>query len=389
MVTYKKAIADLEALREKNNNAIKNQFEHLGRRIVLFDDAILDDTPFLEPVKEIRALEGQISEKERTIESWNELSDELDTINDAVKQIDADLVAKQSEIEPYFEAIGTAIIDAYDTSSSDFGELADAISSIIAARDNLEERQRELDTLESQGPDSFLGKTLAKGKGIVLKGTLRSMGAGLARALRELGAKACEAASADATTEPVRAALDPVETLIGDRARLREERAQLERNRAEVQNGRLEIEKRERMRNPVRNLGHEVDQLKSSIAATALELGRSYFESKQRIDSGDGSVEGALEMIGRLSDEASRAEALIARFRSAIEVDRLGEQIETKKGAKARLEAEIASLEKLIEELKGAKTTQTKARGSVASLESDFAALIGGAAEGEPEAETE
>lgn len=383
MASYKKSIGKLESLRTKNNNAIKNQTEHLGRQIAALD--VVEGTGYAEAVDRIHTTESTIQEKERTIETWNELSDELDTIDDAMRQIAAQVSGKRVELEPLYETIGEAAVELYVSNPSRYTSFAELAEQFVSIEDGIRNRERELQSLETgERQESFIGKTIAKGKGMVLRGSLKSKGNQRSRALRDIGERVCAVdlegdvvdAEGAADVELARALL-PARTILDDLKRLAEENRQLEENRNEVEKRRLEIEKRERMRNPVRNLGHEVERLKTELADQALELGNAYREADSRLDGVGEAVSATIETIERLDAENKRAEAVIRRLEAAIAVERIGEQIESKQENRNRLEAEIASIDSSVSELKSEKTARTKARGSVASLEAEVAELIG------------
>ncbi len=164
MPSYKKSISDLARLRNENDNAIRNQLERLGGQIAVLDDDVLRDTEFAADAGRIKELEKSIRQKAHTIESWNELSDGLETIDDAIKQIDFDIAAKVGEIEPYLESIGEAALDAYLSDPEGYNAVAEAVEPLVTIEEGIRTKERELQTLESTDrPDSFLGKTFARG----------------------------------------------------------------------------------------------------------------------------------------------------------------------------------------------------------------------------------
>jgi chromosome segregation ATPase len=378
MAAYRKSIADLESLKAKNNNVIKNQLGDLGRQIVLLKDEQTKDAPFYDIIAEIRLKETELSEKEATISSWNELSEKLDANANDLRLLDAEIADKRLELEPHFETIGEAVLDAYQSSDEELGELSNRAEHIVEIQEEIRNKERELQALESgDRQESFLGKTLAAGKGMVIRGSLKSRGARRRRALREIGERICEMDATDSTETQFTQVLFPVREAMGELAGLRGRRETLEKAKVELQNGRLEIEKQERMRNPVRNLGHAVDLLRTQIDELAARIGSSYVESGFALENSVSAIDSVIAATQMLREENERAQEIIEKLNAAIVVDRLSEQIEGKKAAKSRLESEIASVDAGIDELKSQKTAQAKTRGSIASVEAALIELIG------------
>ena len=372
MAVTKKTLSELEALRTRNHNTIQIELVRLGAALTHVE-ALRSTPPYDEPLKEISLVQDQIAAKERTIDHWNELNEELDTIKEAISQIDSETSDRRDDLEPFYEAIGVAAVEAH----SDNEALSEIVEHVLLLQLDIEDRQREIQTLESnEKSESFIGKTLARGKGMVLKGSLKTKSLLHGRALREAGEKVCELPSYESFDATLIDAMGPSREFLDDIKKLAGEKSQLEQNRDEVQQKRLEIEKRERMRNPARNLRHDVDRLNSRMNDVAKELASAYVDSDERAVPADDEIESIVMEIERLGREAESAVKLSERVRAALEADRITAEIDSKRSVRARLETEIAAVDRASDQLKGEKSAQVKARGSSASLTAGVESIL-------------
>ncbi len=379
MSTYKKSIGDLERLLDENHKSLQSRYELLGARLVELDSADLKQSPYADRIARIGELLEQIAGKERTILEWDELSDELDSINEAISQIDADCTAKVDEIETHYESIGRAALDTYLSDPDAYQNVAEAVEGVVAIDENIRDKEQELRTLETTDrAESFFGKTLARGKGMVLRGSLKSKGLQRGRAFREAGRRICLDGPMPEVEQgsPLSQALHPVRPLLEELGGLRREREQLEQNRIEVEKRRLEIEKRERMRNPAKNLAHGVERLRVEVAELSTELGAAYAEENASDKVEDESIKTVMESIARLNDINGAGQKLIARLRAAADVERLDSEIESRKKNLERLEREIATVHDAVKNLQAEKVGRVKARGNVSSLDAEVKKLI-------------
>ena len=377
MLVSKKTITELRDLRAESHNAIDIQLERLGVELAHLEDSATAGSSFESPIRDVTSVESEISAKERTIEQWNELSDELDTIKEAISQIDSDISSKREECEPNYETIGIAAVDAYDNAPEAFDPFQDSIIQLISLEDEIRERERDIQSLQTtDSKESFIGKTLARGRGIVRKGTLKTKNIQRGRALREIGERVCDL-SIDPTNSATILAeyLIPVRQFLDDIRKLQAERTQLESNREEVHANRLEIEKNEHMRNPIRNLGHDVERLRARASEFALELGRTYIESDEKIETGS-RIDGIVIEVKRLQADTDSIDALGRRVKAALEVERISTEIDAKKVSRARHEAEIEAIDQSVDDLKTKKTSQTRLRGSQNTLTEELSRYL-------------
>ena len=376
MAVTKKTLSELEALRTRNHNTIQIELVRLGAALTHVE-ALRSTPPYDEPLKEISLVQDQIAAKERTIDHWNELNEELDTIKEAISQIDSETSDRRDDLEPFYEAIGVAAVEAHSDNLHRNEALSEIVEHVLSLQLDIEDRQREIQTLESnEKSESFIGKTLARGKGMVLKGSLKTKSLLHGRALREAGEKVCELPSYESFDATLIDAMGPSREFLDDIKKLAGEKSQLEQNRDEVQQKRLEIEKRERMRNPARNLRHDVDRLNSRMNDVAKELASAYVDSDERAVPADDETESIVMEIERLGREAESAVKLSERVRAALEADRITAEIDSKKSVRARLETEIAAVDRASDQLKGEKSAQVKARGSSASLTAGVESIL-------------
>ena len=208
------------------------------------------------------------------------------------------------------------------------------------------------------------------------KGTLKTKNIQRGRALREIGERVCDL-SIDPTNSATILAeyLIPVRQFLDDIRKLQAERTQLESNREEVHANRLEIEKNEHMRNPIRNLGHDVERLRARASEFALELGRTYIESDEKIETGS-RIDGIVIEVKRLQADTDSIDALGRRVKAALEVERISTEIDAKKVSRARHEAEIEAIDQSVDDLKTKKTSQTRLRGSQNTLTEELSRYL-------------
>ena len=380
MPSYKKLITDLERVISNNGSAIGEQNELLGLEIANLPEEQLGKSSLIEVYRTVRKLEEHISRNERTIDEWNKLSEELGTIDDAINHIDTNISAKKDEIEPNYVSIGEAIVDSYRSDPRLYADLAKTLDSIETIEENVSDMHRELQTLEStEKEESFFGKTIAKGKGFLKKGTLKTKSVQRNRLVRSVGETICSFEKLpDAPDDSdLGRALSPVLQIFQEIRTLRDERRNLEGDRNEVKQKLSDIENREGAKNPPKNLGNEVESLHLRVSEAARTLGEAFVAKDLKIEAPGKSIVTIEEVIARLIEQNERSGVLIQRLHAASDVDRLQSEIDASQSRRRKLEAELEKLGENIEILKKDKAARTKDRGTVPSLNDEVATLLG------------
>ncbi len=370
MSSHEKSIAALKRKQNENNNVIQHQFEILGNTLTDLSDEVLSGTPFHESVRQIRAMRDLISDKEKTVSKWNEITGRMGEIDDAIKQTEAAIAGKREELAPRYEEIGEAALSAYLQNPESHGMLKDALSGALTTNENIREKERELESLETPTKaESFFSKTFAKGKGMVIRGSLRSKSAQRSKQLRDVGER-ISAMDLDEIPDdsPLNSTISSIEPVIDDLDGLRAKLEDQKEDREKAESERLEIEKRERMRNPVRNLQHEIERLRVQVDEQCLEVGKQLADTDMSSLPEDQRIAPVLQTIEEKREGNRQYSDLIDKLNAAIEVDRLSDEIRRKQRSKENLEKQISELDEEIKRLEEEKSERTKERGTLKSL---------------------
>ena len=136
---------------------------------------------------------------------------------------------------------------------------------------------------------------------------------------------------------------------------------ELDADRERLDGERVEIEKSVRMRNPVKNLEHEVRKLEFELAERLCQLGERFYGSNVEKTVVNDKVSKTVAAIERNERERKRYEKLFDRVKAGLAIEALGKQ-------KKKLDGEIAGLNKKIEELDKEISKQTVLLGNPATL---------------------
>ena len=326
---------------------------------------------FSEDLTLVRTRRDMLKEKSRTVESWKEAEDRGTTIRKEIQELETAYTKVRGELEMHFEDIGAAAYDLYQQTPSAFDETADLLNDMQDLETGVREKELELQRLQTGSkPSSFITKTLNKGRGIVIRGSLKTREFQRGKRLKQVGEHICE--SLDLPDLPEGSSLaKQLAPLTGATASLRQVRKELSAKKAEaesIDNARIAIEREERMRNPVKNLEHDMRRIGSELAEIYTNLGRRFYDSDARSERVTERISRTVSAIGRLDDEKNRHEKLMLRVDAGLAVVELEKK-------KEKLDAERESLRERIETLSAAQAdvqtlidTKAKERGSVTTL---------------------
>jgi hypothetical protein len=188
--------------------------------------------------------------------------------------------------------------------------------------------------------------------------------------LQEVGEIICDQPPGEFEGDnPISRALYPVRGGVANLAKLRERRSKMEQDLESVREQRIAIERREHMRNPVRNMEHQIRRLESEAAAACMEVGELYVAQHGRHGVDDERVATMLQSIRELDEKGAADRKMVRRLRAAEEVERLERERASIDGRIDSLKAEAAALQAKSAELSMERERQVKARGSKNTLE--------------------
>ena len=370
MAKPEEVIRELEQRVVAGVEARDNQIRHMGKTVASLPKKQLEGTTYADGAAKVREAERDWKDKERTIQRWLELGEQLSQLRGALDEADASIRGLKDDLAPSYEHIGAATLSTFEGEPSTFAELQDLLTGVLDIDEEIRRKERELQQLESStGPASFIEKTLKRGKGLVIRGGIRSKGAHLSKELREIGERVCDTFPPEGTGDnPVSRALYPVRAQLSALADLQDRRARIQENISALEDERAEVERREGARNPVRNLEHHIERLNVDIAAYRLELGETYLAEAATAPLEDPGLAEALETIERIDAALAEDRMLVDRHRAAAEVRRLDEEISNVERKIARLEGEIGGLRERTAALGAERAQQAEIRGSEDTL---------------------
>jgi chromosome segregation ATPase len=370
MSSHEKAIEELKGRIAENDEAIESQFRLLGETVVSLDTKTLVATPFIDHVSRIKNLQDEIADKGRTIKKWQDIERQLEVVKKNQKSVESDIASLKKEIEPSYEEIGSAALAESNESHLKFSEVEIALADLSTLEENIREKEREIQQLETGGKlNTFIGKTLAKGKGLVLKGSLVSQSVQKNRLLRGAGEKISEMEVPELpVNSSLSIAMGAIRPLLEELRKAKVKLTALEKKRTGLAEQKIEIEKNAHMRNPVPNLRHETERLEVQAGELREALGNLYLNTKSPGSAKDGATEESSAIINKLKKENEKNIKLIARYKAAVEVERLEKEIKQKRNRAANLEKELQKNAGEIDVLKEKREKQVQARGNLKTI---------------------
>ncbi|MBT3272339.1 MAG: hypothetical protein HN368_04225 [Spirochaetales bacterium] len=371
MSEYLQLHEELKSAISQTNETRENQLTSLGDILTSVKKLSILDPAFVEAITNAKNLRKTLREKESTVTRWYAIEKELSEAKSAFKELDESRGGLRTELEGYFEDIGTAAFKLFRKSPSIFANSAGILDDMQEFEMRRKEKEKELHQLES-GPDSnsFLGKTFRKGKGMVLRGSLKSRELQRGKRMRIIGQHLCELDTMPDIPEgsDLAVLLGPLSASINS---YRKEHGELERiteRRSALEQERVAIEKGARMRNPVRNLEHQASQIQHNLQSQYNVIGHLFEEFSTDEDRTSGKVAKILSQIDNNEKEIKKLEKLLGRVEAAVEVDELEKKKLVIGAEQEKLRRRIGELDSEQDKLATEIVKTTKLRGNVASL---------------------
>ena len=295
----------------------------------------------------VKDLQAALKDKNLTIERRRALERKLQVLSEERAILDLEHAKLSGELGEHFEDIGAAAFELYQQSPSSFDESAELLADMQQLETGIRAIEKELRQLESTATSgSFFGKTVNKGRGMVLRGRLKTRELQRVKRLKLVGEHICE--FADLAALPEDSSLSRRIVSVGDTVdgfrRVRRRLKEVALDHEQLDGERVEIERSARMRNPVRNLEHQVRKLELDLAEQLYELGARYYGSNVKKTMVNEQVSKTLTAVERNDRERKRYEELLSRVEAGLAIDALEKQ-------KGKFRGEIAGLNKKIEEL--------------------------------------
>ena len=353
------------------NQARENQITTLGDVLTSAKKNSISEPTFVESRSKARDIRKVLRDKRASVTRWQEIEKELQENRVATKEFEDKRVSLRSELELHWEDIGEAAFEMYRKSPGVFENSSEVLSDLQNLDSRIQEKEQEIRQLESDNaPGTLIGKTLRKGRGMVLKGSLRSREMQRGRQLRLIGEHLCclDAAPAVPENSPLSQLMAPlrgsIDTLRGSERALKE----LGERKTAIEKERVAIEKGARMRNPVRNLEHQISQGESELQSLYNRIGHLFDEFGTDTDRTDGRVGKIFATIDSMDGKIKKLEQLLRRTNAALELEQLEKQAATLDSERRSLQKQMDKLDTDRERIDQEIGKKSKIRGNPATL---------------------
>ncbi len=325
----------------------ESQFAILGEDLSTTKNAGEWKTTFSGDLDDIKTRRDTLKEKSRIVEQWKNAENRRVVVQAEIQDLEAAYANARNELEIHFEDIGAAAFDLYQQTPSSFDETADLLNDMQDLESVIREKEQELQRLETEAkPSSFLSRTLNRGRGMVIRGSLKTREIQRGRRLKLVGEHICESIGLPDLPEGSSLAKQ-LAPLQGATERLRDVRQRLADAKEEaesIDNERIAIERGERMRNPVKNLEHDIHRIRAELSEIYTNLGHRYYESTAREERVSERISRTVVAIARFDAETDRYEKLLVRVDAGLAMVELEKK-------KQKLDTERLSLSEKIEAL--------------------------------------
>ena len=342
------------------------QTEHftvLGEEIASSKKAGNWKEPFADRFSAVNEIKASLKTKNRTIARWGEIEKRRNEIRFELQELAGDDDRLRVELEESFEAIGAAAFELYQNEPSSFNDTAELLKDMHDLEAGIKEKERELRQLETDGrPDSLFKKTLRKGKGMVIRGSLKTRELQRGKRLKLVGEHVCERIPlAELPNDSALAKqLAYIQSPVSEWREIRGRIDVLKQESSDIESERIAIEKEARMRNPARNMAHDVRRLETELAEVYTLLGREFYTSVKHGGFGDRAAE-TISSIKQADDDLEEHLKLLSRVEAAQAIGELESRRES-------LEDEQQKIQTRIEEVETAIGQKLKERGNPATL---------------------
>jgi len=302
-------------------------------------------------VSSIKDLRLDIREKQRILERLRAIENELETVRGERKSLESRIAGIRANLEPHFEGIGAAAFDLYRLSPGSFEEAAELLADMHELEEGIRQKERALAQLQASAESaSFFEKTIKMGRGMVLRGSLKSRELQRGKRLKLVGEHICGFADLSALEADTALArrLGPVREAVEDLQAARRRQGELDLEQERLTAERLEIERGLKVRNPLRNLEHELKKLENELSDRLGKLGELFYASRKDMVPVSGRMSKTVSAIEENEEEQKLCAGMLKRVEAGLEIKRLQKRKES-------LDAEISALNAKIQELQGAK----------------------------------
>ena len=364
----------LKELRQKarSNGEKSGQLSvSLGRLVGGLDPKLAEDPALETLIDESISIQSEIQRCTTAIQLWRQSEEKLDKAKIELRDIDQEIVRKRNEIEPLFEQIGLAAVSSFSEETTNLESLQELFGSLRALEDNIKTKERELRQIESSAaPDSLVGKTISRGRGLVIRGGLKSRESQRIKGLKKLGEQIIQIDELVKSQDPssLTEVIGPIRDQISELNKLKSRRGKTLTKQAEIEKSQTEMEKNEGMRNPIRNLEHRLNRLESDELEVSRKIGFHVHTQKTSFGSEASAVQELLDQLMQIDEDNQRFDKFEKRIMAALEAERLRAEIEVKKKRAGKITKELTSIENEIAQLVRELEAQERLRGSLKSL---------------------
>ncbi len=346
-----------EEVRSKLNEIQRIRQSHLitlGEELSAVKNPGAWSEAYAKQLSAIKDLRAALLDKKQTFDRWQALERKLETIKEERKSLDLERERLRQELDGHFEDIGVAAVELYKQSALSFNETSELLTDVQQLDVGIREKEKELRQLESApAPASFFGRTVNKGRGFVLRGSLKSRELQRVKRLKLVGERMCEYADPSAFPEDssLSRRMASIDGSVDDFRRVCGRIKEIELDRIQVNEERSEIERNARMRNPVKNLEYEMKRLEFELSGQLRELGNQFCTSDAGKTTVNDKVSKTVAVIERSERERTRYEKLLVRVEAGLAIETLEKQKKKLGGEIAALNLKIKELEERIAEI--------------------------------------
>ncbi|MBN1686059.1 MAG: hypothetical protein JW852_05365, partial [Spirochaetales bacterium] len=337
-----------------------------------------------EKLSSIRQIRAEIREKNKTLDRLRELERGLKESGDEQRSVSSQLEQLRTVMEEHYEGIGAAAFELYRQSPALFRDITELFDDMEQLESGIAEKERELQRLESSaGPGSFIGKTLKRGKGIVLRGNLKTREMQRNRRLKRLGEQLCESADFQGMQSDtvLSRRIAPVSETIESLKFARKRMSELELESERLADERLEMERSAGIRNPLKNLEHAVRRLENELQEYLGVIGMDFYSTCKNDETVSARVSRTVAAIKRNEDETKHYKQLLERVEAGLEIKQLQKRKDNLDNELAAMKARIKELEESRAVLDRDIAEKEKLFGDLESLQIEEAKLTAAPAE--------
>lgn len=380
-------MANLKALLAKTDEESRESEAALEREYLELGEELLEGGLGGSSSTDLKDLHTRARESRELLTAAEEAKDRLarlitqaQEIRDNVEEKKRELAALEEEIEPHYEKVGRAAAEALE----DDEEAAEPYRSLIDQLDALEQEIKQLDRdrarSEQRDEDKgLLTQALEGGKRLYFQGLSKSKGVRVTSLYRRLGREACEN---DLVTKLDSHAFDEVlEPVLKNKEQSDKVRAQMTALTSRAERVEQEIDgfcENERPQRTLQRLERDHEKAHEVLDVQLRDLGAQYVDRVRDKQGVAKSVAGRMDRITTVRKALQGLTKKRERIEAAMAIEELERKVE---GSRSRvrslsttakkLNREIEELNAQIKELSAERERLLKVRGSLDDLTSD------------------